>query len=64
MKFTYEESKLLWAACMKYGNILTEMATKFSHETDISDLIIDRACQVFDLAKKITMVGEFESEVK
>ena len=49
---------------MKYGNILTEMATRFSHETDISDLIIDRACQVFDLARKITMVGEFESEVK
>lgn len=53
IEFTEEEKKLLYAACMAYGETLNEMNKKVVNLYDISDVLSERAKTFYDLARKI-----------
>jgi hypothetical protein len=52
--FTSKELETLYAACMAYGNSLTETARKFPNEEILSDTAANRAEEVYNLARKIS----------
>lgn len=50
--FTQEELQLLYAACMSYGNKLSEVLKSIPNEE--TDKLSDRAKDSWNLARKIT----------
>lgn len=55
MNFTQEELKLFYAACMSYGDKLSEMAKSIPNEGEpILDGLSERASDCWSLARKIT----------
>lgn len=52
MRFTQEELQLLYAACMSYGDKLSEIIKSIPNEE--TDKLADRAKDSWNLAKKIT----------
>lgn len=57
---TQEELQLIYNACMSYGNKLNEMCLDLSNESDITDLLEDKAKESWELASKITEYMEEE----
>lgn len=56
INFTQEELQLLYAACMSYGNKLSEIIKSIPNEE--TDRISDRAKDSWNLARKITEYKE------
>lgn len=55
MNFTQEELQLLYAACMSYGDKLSEIKKSIPDEMEnILDKLADRAKESWSLARKIT----------
>lgn len=55
MEFTQEELQLLYAACMSYGDKLSQILKSIPNEGEIVlDKISDRAKDSWNLAGKIT----------
>lgn len=55
MKFTQEELQLLYAACMSYGDKLSQILKSIPNEGEIVlDKLSDRAKESWNLARKIT----------
>lgn len=52
MEFTQEELQLLYAACMSYGNKLSEIIKSIPNEE--TDRLSDKAKDSWNLARKIT----------
>lgn len=52
IKFTQEELQLLYAACMSYGDKLSEIVKSIPNEE--TDRLSDRAKDSWNLARKIT----------
>ena len=52
MEFTQEELQLIYAACMSYGDKLSEIAKSIPNEE--TDKLSDRAKDSWNLARKIT----------
>lgn len=53
--FTQEELQLLYAACMSYGNKLSQILKSIPNEGEIVlDKLSDRAKESWNLARKIT----------
>lgn len=52
MEFTQEELQLLYAACMSYGDKLSELIKSIPNEE--TDRLSDRAKDSWNLARKIT----------
>ena len=54
IKFTQEELQLIYAACMSYGNKLSEIKKSIpDEEKNILDNLADRAKASWNLARKI-----------
>lgn len=51
LKFTQEELQLLYAACMSYGDKLSEIIKSIPNEE--TDRLSDRAKESWNLARKI-----------
>lgn len=51
--FTQEELQLFYAACLSYGNELTELAKKIPNEPQIADLLSRKAKKSWSVAVKI-----------
>lgn len=56
INFTQEELQLLYAACMSYGNKLSEIIKSIPNEE--TDRLSDRAKDSWNLARKITKYME------
>lgn len=55
INFTQEEFHLLYAACMSYGDKLSQILKSIPNEgEDITDRLSDRAKGSWNLARKIT----------
>lgn len=54
IKLTQTELQLLYAACMSYGNKLSDIIKSISNEAEITDKLADRAKDSWNLARKIT----------
>lgn len=55
INFTQEELKLLYAACMSYGDKLSQILKSISNEGEIVlDRLSNRAKDSWNLARKIT----------
>lgn len=55
MEFTQEELQLLYAACMSYGDKLSQILKSVPNEGEIIlDRLSDRAKDSWNLARKIT----------
>lgn len=55
IRFTYEELQLLYAACMSYGDKLSQILKSIPNEGEIVlDKLSDRAKDSWNLARKIT----------
>lgn len=55
INFTQEELQLLYAACMSYGDKLSEVLKSIPNEREIVlDRLSDRAKESWNLARKIT----------
>ena len=55
IRFTQEELQLLYAACMSYGDKLSEIKKNIPNENEIIlDGLTDRAKDSWNLARKIT----------
>ncbi len=53
MNFTQEELKLIYAACMSYGDKLSEIKKTIPNEDEkILDKLANRAKDIWNLAKK------------
>jgi len=52
--FTQTELHLLYAACMSYGDKLSDIIKSIPNETEITDGLSDRAKDIWNLAMKIT----------
>lgn len=52
MEFTQEELQLLYAACMSYGDKLSEIIKSIPNEE--TNMLSDRAKDSWNLARKIT----------
>lgn len=59
MRFTQEELQLLYAACMSYGDKLSEIIKSIPNEE--TDKLSDRAKDSWNLARKITGYMEGQS---
>lgn len=58
-KFTQDELQLLYAACMSYGDKLSEIKKSIPNENwSILDGLADRAKDSWNLAKKIAYMIE------
>lgn len=53
INLTEDEIQLIYAACMNYGNKLSNMAKDIPNESSITNNITDRAKEAWDLARKI-----------
>ena len=62
MKFTENELNLLYVACMSYGKFLADTGKKLPIEDKIVDIILDRAKESYNLARKIVTLIEEASE--
>lgn len=59
MNFTQEELQLIYAACMSYGDKLSEIKKSIPNESEIVlDNLADRAKGSWNLARKITRYME------
>lgn len=58
MGFTQKELQLLYAACMSYGNKLSEMARNIPNEVEIVNGLFGKAEESWKLATKITKYME------
>lgn len=59
MEFTQEELQLLYAACMSYGDKLSQILKSIPNEGEIVlDKLSDRAKDSWNLARKITEYTE------
>lgn len=58
INFTQEELQLLYAACMNYGDKLSEIIKSIPNEGNIIDRLSDRAKDSWSLARKITSYME------
>lgn len=56
--FTQEELQMIYAACMVYGNKLSDMAKEIPNETQIVDSLADRAKEAWRLARKVADVSK------
>lgn len=56
INFTQEELQLLYAACMSYGDKLSEIIKSIPNEEN--DRLSDRAKESWNLARKITKYME------
>lgn len=56
--FSQKELQLLYAACMSYGNKLSDMAKEVPNETEIKDSLADKAKEAWQLARKITNISD------
>lgn len=55
MEFTQEDLQLLYAACMSYGDKLSQVLKSVPNEGEIVlDRLSDRAKESWNLARKIT----------
>ncbi len=54
MDFTQNELQLLYAACMSYGDKLSEIIKSIPNEVETTDGLSDRAKESWNLARKIT----------
>lgn len=55
INFTQDELQLLYAACMSYGDKLSEIIKSIPNEGEnIIDMLSDRAKDSWNLARKIT----------
>lgn len=55
MNFTQEELMLIYAACMNYGNKLSEIVKSIPNEGEfILDGLSERASDCWNLARKVT----------
>ena len=64
LEFTQEELQLLYAACMSYGDKLSEIKKSIPNEGEIVlDNLADRAKDSWNLAKKITGYMEDKDDV-
>ena len=52
--FTQGELQLLCAACMSYGNKLSEIVKSIPNEGDTANGLVDSAKDSWNLARKIT----------
>ena len=52
--FTQNELQLLYAACMSYGNKLSEIIKSIPNEGDTANGLADRAKDSWNLAVRIT----------
>lgn len=59
LEFTQEELQLLYAACMSYGDKLSEIKKNIPNESEsVLDNLADRAKDSWNLARKITRYME------
>lgn len=59
MNFTQEELQLIYAACMSYGDKLSEIKKNIPNESEIVlDNLANRAKDSWNLARKITRYME------
>ena len=58
MYFTIEQKQLLYAALMSYGNKLSDMTKETPNEIKITNMIMDKARQSWDLAIKIIKLDD------
>lgn len=64
MNFTQEELQLIYAACMSYGDKLSEIKKNIPNESEIVlDNLADRAKDSWNLARKITRYMEDKVDV-
>ena len=56
--FTQEELQMIYAACMAYGNKLSDMAKEIPNEIEIVDSLADRAKEAWQLARKAANVSK------
>ena len=61
LEFTQEELQLLYAACMSYGDKLSEIIKSIPNEE--TDKLSDRAKESWNLARKVTEYMEDEGNV-
>ncbi len=54
IKFTQTELQLLYAACMSYGDKLSDIIKSIPNEVETTDGLSDRAKESWNLARKIT----------
>ncbi len=54
MDFTQYELQLIYAACMSYGDKLSEIIKSIPNEMEITNGLSDRAKESWNLARKIT----------
>ncbi len=52
--FNQEELQLLYAACMSYGDKLSDIVKSIPNEAETTDELSDRAKESWNLARKIT----------
>ena len=52
--FSRNELDLMYASCMAYGNKLFEIAREIPNESQIMELLTDRAKESWNMAEKIT----------
>ena len=58
MYFTTKQKQLLYAALMSYGNKLSDMTKEIPNEIKITNMIMDKARQSWDLAIKINKLDD------
>ena len=58
MYFTTKQKQLLYAALMSYGDKLSDMTKEIPNEIEITNMIMDKARQSWDLAIKIIKLDE------
>jgi len=64
LEFTQEELRLLYAACMSYGDKLSQVLKSIPNERGIIlDSLSDRAKDSWNLARKITEYMEDKDNV-
>ncbi len=54
IRFTEEELQLLYAACMSYGDKLSDIVKSIPNEAETTNGLSDRAKESWNLARKIT----------
>ncbi len=58
MDFTQNELQLLYAACMSYGDKLSDIIKSIPNEAENTDRLSDRARESWNLAMKLTKYME------
>jgi len=54
MDFSRDEMELLYIACMNHGKRLSDSASEFGFDIELSDMMTARAKKSYNLAAKVT----------